>query len=253
MRVAVSAGGAQISEPLVVDTPQAWDDALAALAKLLGEVSNGAEIEALSGGVAGVLKEGVLVRTSPNLPGWQDADIAGALRELYPNADVAVENDAAVACLGEARVGAGKGDEIVAYITVGTGVGGARVVGGALEPRAFGYEPGWQIIDYSTGDTVASVASGRAIAARYGGHISDASEDAQEQVAHALAAAAYNAVAHWSPHVVVLGGAVIFGNAGLFERIERHYSALPPVVPQMPPLRLGALGEQAGLIGALML
>jgi predicted NBD/HSP70 family sugar kinase len=253
MRAAASAGGAQISEPLVVDTPQAWDDARAALAKLLEEAAKGGEVEAVSGGVAGVVQGGVLARASANLPAWQDADIAGALREMYPGAHIAVENDAVAACLGEARVGAGKGEQVVAYITVGTGVGGARAAGGAVEPRAFGYEPGRQIIDYRTGATVESVASGRSIAARYGTHISAASEEAQEEVARALAAAAYNAVAHWSPHVVVLGGAVIFGNPGIFERIGKHYGALPPIVPQMPPLLLGALGEKAGLVGALML
>lgn len=252
LRVAASTSDTQVAEPLVVDTPPKWADARAVLAKLLGEASGGQEPEAVLGGVAGVVAGGVLVR-SPNLPGWQDAPIADTLKELYPNARIVVENDAAVACLGEARAGAGKGAEVVGYLTVGTGLGGARVAGGVLEPRAWGYEPGWQIIDPATLTAVGSIASGRAIAERYGVHIAAASEDAQEEVARALAVAAYNAVAHWSPHVVVLGGSVIFDSQGLFERIERHYQALPAIYPQMPPLRLGMLGDRAGLVGALML
>jgi predicted NBD/HSP70 family sugar kinase len=247
-----AAQGSEVAEPLVVDTPAAWSDARALLADLCKQASAGQEPEAVSGGMAGVLKDGRLVRT-PNLPGWQDADLAGAFKEMYPQARIAVENDAAAACLGEAHLGAGRGHDVVAYLTVGTGVGGARVAHGALEPRAWGYEPGRQIIGSTAADTVEAVASGRAIAERLGVHIAAAGEEAQEEVARALAMAAYNAVAHWSPHVVVLGGAVILGNEGLFERIERHYRALAPVVPQMPPLLRAALGERAGLVGALLL
>lgn len=253
LRVAASADGIQVAEPLIVDTPRAWSDAREALTRLMQEASGGTEPEVVSGGVAGVVHDGVLVRPSPSLPDWQDARIADALHELYPHARISVENDAAVACLGEAHVGAGLGAGIVAYLTVGTGIGGACVTDGKLQARAEGYEPGRDIIEYSTGKTVESIASGRAIMERYGTRISMASEEAQEEVAHALAVAAHNAAAFWSPHVIVLGGGVVRGEPGLFERIARQYEALPALYPQMPRLRLGTLGEKAGLVGALML
>src|SRR4030066_415253 len=43
--------------------------------------------------------------------------------------------------------GAGKGFNIVAFLTIGTGVGGARIVGGKPDANVFGFEPGHQIID----------------------------------------------------------------------------------------------------------
>jgi glucokinase len=49
--------------------------------------------------------------------------------------------------LGEAVFGAGKGREIVVYMTISTGVGGARIVGGKIDASAMGFEPGHQIID----------------------------------------------------------------------------------------------------------
>jgi predicted NBD/HSP70 family sugar kinase len=252
MRVAAAEAEGAVAEPRIINTPQAWGDAHAALAGLLKEASGGEQPEAVLGGIAGVIKDGVLMR-SPNLPGWLNVSIAGALRELYPNARVAVENDAAVAALGEARIGAGAGYDIVAYLTAGTGIGGARIAGGMLERRAWGYEPGWQIIGYAGGDTAESVASGHAIARRYGSDVSAAGEDAQEEVARGLAVAAYNAVAHWSPHAVVLGGAVIHDVPGLFERVGKRYQALPPLCPEMPPVLKGVLGDKAGLMGAFML
>lgn len=251
MRVASAAEGT-VADPRIIGTPQDWGDARAALAQLLKEASGGEQPEAVLGGVAGVIKDGVLMR-SPNLSGWLNVSIADALKELYPGARIAVENDAAAAALGEARAGAGAGRDIVAYLTAGTGIGGARVAGGMLERRAWGYEPGWQIIGYAAGDTAESVASGRAIAERYGSDVSAAGEDAHEAVAHGLAVAAYNAVAHWSPHAVVLGGAIVHDVPGLFELVERRYRALPPLCPEMPPVLKGALGDKAGLIGAFML
>jgi predicted NBD/HSP70 family sugar kinase len=253
MRVAASAGAAEISEPLIVDTPQEWSGARAELVRLLKEAGAGAVPEVIAGGVAGVVHEDALLLPSRNLPQWDGADIAGAIREEFPSARVVVENDAAAACLGEAHAGAGKGERIVAYLTVGTGVGGACAADGAIEPRSAGYEPGNEIIDYAAGTTVEMIASGSAIKRKYGVHISEASEEAQDEVAHALAVMAHNAVAFWSPDAVVFGGAVIVGNPGLFERIEARYKALPALVPQMPPLRRGALGDRAGLLGALML
>jgi predicted NBD/HSP70 family sugar kinase len=253
MRVAASAGGMDISEPLVASTPQAWSDARGALLRLLEEAAAGAEPEAVTGGVAGVVHDSVLMFPSRNLPEWEGADIADAIKELYPSARVAVENDAAAACLGEARAGAGRGAKIVAYLTVGTGVGGACAVDGAIAPRSAGYEPGNEIIDYASGATVESIASGRAIERKHGAHISEAGDEAMGEVAHALAVMAHNAVAFWSPDVIVFGGSVITGNPGLFERIAKRYGALPAPVPQMPPLKPGALGGRAGLVGALML
>ncbi len=253
MRVAASADGAGIAEPLVADTPQAWGEARAALARLLEEAAAGEKPEAITGGVAGVVHDSALLFPSRNLPDWEGADIAGAIKERYPAARVVVENDAAAACLGEARAGAGRGANIVAYLTVGTGVGGACAVDGAIAPRSAGYEPGNEIIDYASGATVESIASGRAIEKKHGVHISQASEEAQDEVAHALAVMAHNAVAFWSPDIIVFGGSVITGNPGLLERIAKRYAALPAPVPQMPPLKLGALGGRAGLVGALML
>ena len=253
MRVAASADGAQIAEPIIADTPQAWSEARAALVRLLREASAGAAPEVVAGGVAGVVHDNALLFPSRNLPEWDGADIAGAIKEEFQSARVAVENDAAAACMGEAHAGAGKGERIVAYLTVGTGVGGACATDGAIEPRSAGYEPGNEIIDYAAGTTVEMIASGSAIKRKYGVHISEAGEEAQDEVAHALAVMAHNAVAFWSPDVVIFGGAVIVGNPGLFERIEARYAALPALVPQMPPLRRGALGDRAGLLGALML
>lgn len=63
------------------------------------------------------------------------------LREQVASAlhvPVTVVNDATAACLGEARLGAGRGHDDVLLLTVGTGVGGGAVVDGRLLRGAHG-------------------------------------------------------------------------------------------------------------------
>jgi glucokinase len=65
------------------------------------------------------------------------------------NLPVKVDNDANLACLAEARIGAGKGRDNVIMLTLGTGVGGGIVLDGQLYHGATGYggELGHMVID----------------------------------------------------------------------------------------------------------
>jgi glucokinase len=72
---------------------------------------------------------GVLA-ASPNVPGLVDFPLAELLSKRL-GLPVAAQNDALMACLGEARFGAGKGLSHLMHITLGTGVGGGAVIDGA--------------------------------------------------------------------------------------------------------------------------
>lgn len=52
--------------------------------------------------------------------------------ELHTNIPVQVENDANVAALGERWLGAGKNSDNVAFVTLGTGVGGGIIINGQI-------------------------------------------------------------------------------------------------------------------------
>ena len=66
-----------------------------------------------------------------NLPGFENYQICHKLQAKY-NIQAFIDNDAKVAGLAEAVLGAGKGCPIVYYTTVSTGIGGALVVDGKL-------------------------------------------------------------------------------------------------------------------------
>jgi glucokinase len=68
---------------------------------------------------------------SHHVEGWADFPLAQWLRSLT-HLPVSVDNDANVAALGEAVMGAGRGQDPVFYTTLGSGVGGGLVVGGRI-------------------------------------------------------------------------------------------------------------------------
>ncbi len=72
-----------------------------------------------------------MVLTMPNLPGWRDLPLAALLAKALGR-PTWLHNDASLAALGEARLGAGSGADPLVYFTLSTGIGGGIVSGGRL-------------------------------------------------------------------------------------------------------------------------
>jgi len=70
-----------------------------------------------------------LLASSPNLPLLKDFALARRLAGKL-NMAVAVENDALCAAIGEHRFGAGKGQNNLLHITLGTGIGSGLILNG---------------------------------------------------------------------------------------------------------------------------
>lgn len=80
------------------------------------------------------------VHRSPNLPGWERRGLLGELMALLGanGSTVLVENDANLCAVGEHARGAAQGVDVVACLTVGTGIGMGILVGGNLFRGACG-------------------------------------------------------------------------------------------------------------------
>jgi glucokinase len=74
---------------------------------------------------------------TPNIADWNGVDLDGQLTKLI-GLPVVIENDANAAAWGEAKFGAGKNQDHMMMLTVGTGIGGGIVVNGALYRGAYG-------------------------------------------------------------------------------------------------------------------
>jgi len=174
---------------------------------------------------------------------------------------VYLENDAAIVGLGEAMNGAGRGEEIIAYITVSTGIGGARIVDGKIDRNIFGFEPGHQIIDPtgmlcpmcdSAGHLEGHV-SGVALEARFNKKAYEITDpQIWEEEAKWLAYGLNNTAVYWSPSVIVLGGSMIIKSPGIsIERVSHHLKKTLTIFPERPRLVKAELGDIGGLYGAL--
>jgi glucokinase len=93
---------------------------------------NSAPMMGIGIGVPGIIDmQTGLVRESPNLPDWVDYPARAAIEQRLKTV-VILENDANVAALGEKWLGAARDYADMAMLTLGTGVGGGLVLGGAI-------------------------------------------------------------------------------------------------------------------------
>lgn len=257
-RIGVSSDGRRITDSRIINTAPNFDTAVADIGKAGSELAGGAAITAAAGGVAGPLdsQKEQLVR-APNLPKWNLRPLKQQL-ELAWHAPVYLENDTVMIGIGEATAGAGQGNNIVAYVTVSTGVGGARIVNGRPDDSSLGFEPGHHIIGP---DNVVCACGGRghlealvggaALTAKYGkdpANITD--KNVWLEITGHLARGLNNVIVFWSPDIIVLGGSVM--KSIDLEGLRRQVATVCTIFPSPPPIVGSQLAENAGLAGALV-
>ncbi|HVO00187.1 MAG TPA: ROK family protein [Steroidobacteraceae bacterium] len=294
---AVDIGGTKIAVAAVdasgrvlarADTPTAaaegFDAAMGRVAQLLGSVSagGGIELDGIGIGCTGPVDpiRGEIGEVG-FLPGWRGANPVKKLAERF-HVDVAMENDADAAVLGELQWGAGRGRRNLICVTIGTGIGGGIVLNGALYRGVGGAHPeiGHHVIDDSGPQCYCGargcwevLASGPAIAAHARAALP--SDDpqregltaaglcararrgdplAQSEVARAgryLGIGIANLVSLFTPDAIVLSGSVM-ESADLFMPTIRAVvrSQCTQVPADRTDIGLAALGNEAPLIGA---
>lgn len=211
------------------------------------------------------------ITTTPKLQ-WVDADVVGALRAAL-GAPIGWDTDVNGAALGERRWGAGQGADPLAYVTVGTGIGGGALVNGRPVHGLMHPEMGHLLVPTFDGDTfpglcryhgrcLEGVACGPALQARTGRPAQELVPDdpVWDLEAQYLAFGLLCISEVLSPQRIVVGGGVA-SQPRLFDLMRRHlvrlnngYIARPALVDTVdsyvvPP----GLGGAAGVMGALEL
>ncbi len=219
--------------------------------------------KAIAGGVRGLLNEEKTgIQNDAVLNKWIGKSIVDALKAEF-KCDVWLENDAAVAGLGEAVYGAGKGLDIIAYHTVSTGVGGVKIENGQIDHASVGFEPGKQILDIDRTilgsdiePTLENLVSGTAIEQRFGvkPYEIPQSDVLWEELAEYLAQGLRNTILYWSPDAIVLGGSMVIGDPKIMVDAVRKYTVQLVENFEVAPLITEAkLGDEAGLYGGMAL
>jgi len=256
MRLALSKDGESFAEPKVVETPKDFDVAMNVFKEIADDLSSGDKIDLVVGGMRGPFnKEKTMIVNSSVLPLWDNKPLKEELEKIV-GAPVVLENDTALVGLGEMHNGAGQGVEIGVYITVSTGVGGARFVNGEIDENRFGFEPGHQIIDIKEGGdpvSLENLVSGTALEKRMGKKAREVTDPKiWDELAHYLAYGLYNIILQWSPDVVVLGGAMIIGDPAIdVEVVKKYLTEINTKFPELPEIKKAKLEDFGGLHGAL--
>ena len=209
-----------------------------------------------------------VVLDTPNTPIIQQFPLADEFRKHF-TVPVKMSNDANVFVLGEAVAGAGRDEELVYGITLGTGYGHGFVWNRQVLNGAHGTATEYGLAPYGEGSFEDHV-SGRGLARHYE-HVSGSRlegpeifELAQQGDVHALAAWSLlgRAIAQsliyvthlLDPGIIVIGGSLA---AGYDYFIESLWDELDPRLfeSQRGNLRieLAQLGDQAPIIGAAAL
>ena len=121
------------------DTPRQGGAALTqTIAETVKELMVDHKVETVGVSAAGfVSSDRKTMLATPNIADWNDVDLDSQLKSLI-GLPVVIENDANAAAWGEAKFGAGRKQNHMMMLTVGTGIGGGIVVDGQLYRGAFG-------------------------------------------------------------------------------------------------------------------
>ena len=205
-------------------------------------------------------------------PFWSNAAVVAPIQAAL-GVPVGFDLDVTTAALGELTWGAGQGLQHIVYYTIGTGIGAGIIVNGQPLPCMMHPESGHQRLSRNPLDTFAGncsfhldclegLAAGPAIEKRWGtkAHLLPPDHVAWEYEADYIAQALMNTILLVSPQRIILGGGVM-EQLHLFPMIRRNvlsrlngYINTPAILDHIddyivPP----ALGNQAGMLGALVL
>jgi fructokinase len=210
---------------------------------------------------------GSIVRTPK--PHWSDFNLRAALLGAL-DCPVTIDTDVNASGLAESLLGAGKGLPSLAYITIGTGIGGGliregRALHGVSHPEMGHLRPirapgdNFAGICPYHGDCLEGLASGAAIFMRGGRHLADtpAEDPVWGWLADYIGQLCSSLMLISAPNRIVLGGGVMSSNPGLFAPVRQAVAT--QIAGYLGPVSLDelivppALGTEAGLIGGLLL
>lgn len=281
-QVVLCTTGLHLVERLRLPTPAAEGGAamirtvLGALRRLLDATH--ARLLGVGVGAAGVVdsRSGHVIAASDSFHGWAGFPVAPTLEDAL-GVPAFLDNDVNAFLRAEASIGSAEGEADVLGMTLGTGVGGALWIDGALlhgphgAAGEVGHIPGFGDLPCTCGGRghLETLASGRSVAARY------AERAGRHTTAHGVAAAAAGGDQHAVAVFQAAGAAIaraLLITAGLLDvtsvviggGLTRAWHLLeppilaalraePPVSGQQLRVARGRLGDDAAAIGAAAL
>jgi glucokinase len=249
-RIAKTKNLENFEEPIIFETPDDVIEGMNLIVENILKLSGGEKIEAICFGIAGVLDQNhnVLLR-SFHLPNWQGVAIADFFAEKI-STKIFVENDTDIVGLGEAIFGAGKTFSKVVYISISTGIGGVKITDGQFEKNKFGFEPGFQILNWETGENFEELASGSATEEKFGMHPKEVAQSEHwSKIVDIIAVGLHNSIIHWSPEILVIGGSMSRDLDA--DILKTKINKIMKIHPDLPEIKIAELDSIGGLYGGM--
>jgi glucokinase len=260
LRFATSSDGQAILHKEKFHTPKMYDDGIDLIEETIERMTHGKIPKQITIGAASPIdyEKGVIMKP-PALPNWGGHSIRKEL-EIRLKTKVHLENDAALAGLAEASTKQTKKYRIVAYITLSTGVGGARIVNGKIDYHSKPFEPGHQILDpkgrfwpgCGQRGCFESMASGKAFEITYGIK-PEFCEDFKIWEEHAKVASQglVNVITLWSPDVLVIGGSLVKAGKKFIDPLM-HFTINDLQIFPAPKIIISKMDDNNVLIGGFI-
>lgn len=211
------------------------------------------------------------ITTTPK-SGWSGTPLVGPFVAAF-GVPVGFDTDVNAAALAEGRWGAARGLKSFVYLTLGTGIGGGAVIDGRLLHGLVHPEMGHLAVPRRPGDDFAGIcpfhrdclegmASGPAVAARFGRRAEDLGGADQTAVAELVGfyvgAGVRSIIYALAPERIVIGGglsALPGVAAAVRAELDRQLVGYPRLPEHAQPdfISLALLGGQAGPVGTLIL
>ena len=227
-------------------------------------------------GIAGLVDRNGVLRESPHLSLESRANVAGLLAAKV-GTKVEVDNDATTAALAEWKLGAGRGANNVACVSLGTGIGVGLIVDGILVHGANGYagELGHMTVErngpmcacggqgcwelFASGSALSAAANSAGFSPETFAEAATTGDPSAlfvidnfaDQVCIGLASIVYAL----DPEVIVIGGGVATVAEPLIPRLNNKLQnhVYGSSVRELPRVVGAQLGERAAAIGAALL
>lgn len=157
--------GQEMTDKGKFTTPKTWEEMKASLlAVFVGMVQDFEGVALSAPGVVEVEKQ--MINGISAIPYIHGFNIFKELEELF-NLPVAIENDANCAGMAEIYEGAAKGKKEVAFVVVGTGIGGAIFHNGQIAKGAHLYGGEFGLMYLNEGETFSKLGTAVQMAWRY--------------------------------------------------------------------------------------
>ncbi|WP_409181610.1 ROK family protein [Amycolatopsis sp. VS8301801F10] len=226
----------------------------------------------------GVVSPGIVlpdrILLAPNVPGWEELRLAELVSAAFPAVPVSVGTDAKAAALAEWTWGALAGADPAVFLSLGTGIAAAVLVGGRLLTGANGAagEIGYNLRTPQDTDGFASGAApleeavggrwlgtratallGRPVTAGELFALARENTEAKELVASALDELSMhvaNLAIAFDPARIAVGGGLVRSADVLLPALRERLAAAVPFPPELVPARFD---QDASLLGAVAL